>query len=71
MVQVGNVDFNQAGNGNLTNTGYLDFVGSTGHGAITMINQGTITNTGTAALSLYGPSSTIRRAFLIYKRMPQ
>ncbi len=52
MVQVGNVAFDQASSATITNTGFLDFIGSVGHGATRMINQGTITITGTAALPL-------------------
>ena len=54
MAQVGNVLFNQAGQGTLTNTGFLDFVGSAGHGATAFINQGTMIDTGTSSLNLSG-----------------
>ena len=49
MVQVGAADFQENAN-TITNTGYLNFVGSTAHGTISMINQGTVTNSGTADL---------------------
>ena len=53
MVQVGDATFLRAGSDTLTNTGYLNFVGSAAHGAIVMINQGTITNSGSSDLPLY------------------
>ena len=53
MVQVGAADFTGAGSDTLTNTGYLNYVGSAAHGSIVMINQGTITNSGSSDLPLY------------------
>lgn len=52
MVQVTGATFSENAN-TLTNTGFLNFVGATAHGAISMINQGTVTNSGTADLPLY------------------
>ncbi len=52
MVQVGAASFSENTN-TITNTGFLNFVGSTAHGAISMINQGTVTNSGSADLPLY------------------
>ena len=45
--------FTGAGSDTLTNSGYLNYVGSTAHGSIVMINQGTITNSGSSDLPLY------------------
>ena len=53
MVQVGGADFGEAGSDTLTNTGYLNYVGSAAHGSIVMTNQGTITNSGSSDLPLY------------------
>jgi RHS repeat-associated protein len=52
MVQVGNVTLTEAGNNTLTNTGYLTFVGSSGHGGLAMTNEGTIVTSGTSDLPL-------------------
>ncbi len=51
MVQVGDATFAADGN-TLTNTGFLNFTSSTGNGAINMINQGTITNSGSSDLPI-------------------
>jgi hypothetical protein len=50
MVQVGNVEFDQASSANSTNTGFLTFAGSAGHGTICLINEGTIILSGTSNL---------------------
>ena len=52
MVQVGDVTFESDSN-TLTNTGFLDFASSTGNGTISMINQGTVTNSGSSNLPLW------------------
>ena len=52
MVQVGDVTFAADAN-TLTNTGFLNFLSSTGYGPISMINQGTITNSGSSNLAIY------------------
>ena len=51
MLQVGNVYMQAQGGKDITNTGFLQFVGSVGHGWTGMVNQGTITNEGTADLA--------------------
>ena len=51
MVQIGDATF--AGDSNtLTNSGFLNFTSSTGNGAINMVNQGTITNSGSSDLPI-------------------
>ncbi len=52
MVQIGDVTF-QGDSNTLTNAAFLNFTSSTGNGTITMVNQGTITNSGSSDLPLY------------------
>jgi hypothetical protein len=42
------------GGGTLTNTGFLNFVSSTGNRPLAMVNEGTVTITGTSNIPLQG-----------------